>query len=55
MALALRRNDDAFRLVVDRTLSQLYRSPEIAALFTRHFGAPDERALQFFQSAALPD
>jgi polar amino acid transport system substrate-binding protein len=55
IALALRREDDAFRLVVDRTLSRLFRSREIGALFTTHFGAPDERTLEFFQSMALPD
>jgi ABC-type amino acid transport substrate-binding protein len=55
LALALRRDDDAFRLVVDRTLSRLFRSKEFAALYTAHFGAPDERALEFYQSTALPD
>jgi polar amino acid transport system substrate-binding protein len=55
LALALRRDDDAFRLVVDRTLSLLFRSKEIGSIFTSHFGAPDERALEFFLSAALPD
>lgn len=55
MALALRRDDDAFRLVVDRTLSRLFRSKDFAALYTRHFGAPDIATLDFFQSVALPD
>jgi polar amino acid transport system substrate-binding protein len=55
LALALRRDDDAFRLLVDRTLSQLYRSKEIGPLFASHFGAPDGRALEFFESTALPD
>jgi polar amino acid transport system substrate-binding protein len=55
LALALPRGDDAFRLLVDRTLSRLYRSKDFAALYTTHFGAPDPGALQFFQSVALPD
>jgi polar amino acid transport system substrate-binding protein len=55
MALALPRGDDAFRLLVDRTLSRLYRSPDMAALYTTHFGAPGVGALEFFQSVALPD
>jgi len=32
VALALRRDDDAFRLVVDRALSRLYRGGELAPL-----------------------
>ncbi|MBL8351112.1 MAG: amino acid ABC transporter substrate-binding protein [Burkholderiaceae bacterium] len=55
LALALRRDDDAFRLIVDRTLSRLYRSKDFAPLYTRHFGAPDVATLEFFQSVALPD
>ena len=55
LALALRRGDDAFRLVVDRSLSRLFRSPEMGPLYTRYFGAPDMGTLEFFQSVALPD
>lgn len=55
LALALRRGDDAFRLLVDRSLSRLFRSPEIGPLYTTYFGAPDPGVLQFFQSVALPD
>jgi ABC-type amino acid transport substrate-binding protein len=55
LALALPRGDNGLRLLVDRTLSQLYRSKEFAALYTTHFGAPDAGMLQFFQSVALPD
>ncbi|MBN8507949.1 MAG: amino acid ABC transporter substrate-binding protein [Burkholderiales bacterium] len=55
LALALPRGDDAFRLLVDRTLSRLYRSKEMAALYTAHFGAPGAGGLEFFQSVALPD
>ena len=55
LALAMRRGDDAFRLLVDRSLSRLFRSPEIGPLYTSYFGAPDPGVLEFFQSVALPD
>lgn len=55
LALALRRGDDAFRLLVDRTLSRLFRSPDIGPLYASHFGPADAGVLQFFQSVALPD
>ncbi len=41
-ALALPRGDDDFRLLVDRTLSQLYRSGGIYTLFANAFGADAE-------------
>jgi polar amino acid transport system substrate-binding protein len=37
--LALRQGDTAFRLLVDRTLSALYRSAKIHEIFTQSFGA----------------
>lgn len=55
LAIALPRGDDALRLLVDRSLSRLYRSPDLSALLATHFGAPDAGLLQFFQSVALPD
>ncbi len=55
LALAMRRGDDAFRLLVDRSLSRLFRSPDIGPLYTNFFGAPDPGVLQFFQAVALPD
>ena len=55
LALSLRRGDDAFRLLVDRSLSRLFRSPEIGPLYTTYFGTPDPGVLEFFQSVALPD
>jgi polar amino acid transport system substrate-binding protein len=55
LALALRRGDDAFRLVVDRSLSRLFRSKDFAALYAGFFGTPDAGTLEFFQSVALPD
>jgi polar amino acid transport system substrate-binding protein len=54
-ALALPRGDSDLRLLVDRTLSRLYRSPEIATLYTTYFGAPGALAKEFFQTVALPE
>lgn len=55
LALSMRRGDDAFRLLVDKSLSRLFRSPDIGPLYTRYFGTPDPGVLEFFQSVALPD
>jgi polar amino acid transport system substrate-binding protein len=55
VALAVPRGDDDFRLVVDRTLSQLMRSDEIAEIYASYFGAPDRAMLDFFRLVALPD
>jgi ABC-type amino acid transport substrate-binding protein len=55
VALALRRGDDDFRLLVDRTLSRLFLSKDIGPLYATYFGAPDQGALNFFELSALPD
>jgi polar amino acid transport system substrate-binding protein len=55
LALALPRGDHSFRLLVDRTLSRLYRSKDMAELYAAHFGAQGAGTLQFLQSVALPD
>ena len=55
LALALSRGDEDFRLLVDRTLSGLYSSGEIAELYKSFFGEPDEDALSFFRMNALPE
>jgi polar amino acid transport system substrate-binding protein len=55
LALALKRGDEDFRLVVDRALSRQYRSPEFRAEYSKWFGEPDERAAAFFRAIALPD
>jgi ABC-type amino acid transport substrate-binding protein len=55
LALALPRGDEDFRLLVDRTLSRLYRSGEIGAIYAKWCGEPDENALTFFRWNALPD
>jgi len=55
LALGLERGDSDFRLLVDRTLSRLYRSGEISAIYAPHFGQPDEAMQQFFERSALPE
>jgi ABC-type amino acid transport substrate-binding protein len=55
VALAVRRDDGDFRLAVDRSLSRMYRSDELASIYTSHFGPPDRATLDFFQLVALPD
>jgi ABC-type amino acid transport substrate-binding protein len=54
-ALALQRGDEDFRLLIDRTLSGMYRSGEIEAIYTPYFGKPDPQTLHFFQACSLAD
>ena len=49
IALAVARNDDDFRLVVDTTLSELYRSGEIVEIYQRYFGEPGDMTLLLFE------
>ena len=49
LGLAIRRGDEAFRLLVDRALSGLYLSGEVVPLYAASFGEPDANALAFFQ------
>lgn len=56
-ALALRRGDEDFRLAVDRALSQIYRSGEVAKLFAASFGSktlPSPMLQGLFLTSALP-
>jgi ABC-type amino acid transport substrate-binding protein len=55
LALAIGRGDEAFHLLVDRTLSQFYASGQLGALYTRWFGEPDDSALSFFRWTALSE
>jgi ABC-type amino acid transport substrate-binding protein len=55
IALALGRNDDNFRLVVDRALSKLYTAPEFETLYLKWFGEPDDATKSFFRMNALPE
>ena len=57
-ALALPHGDENFRLAVDRALSMIYRSGEIAAIFTRTFGSetkPSQTLQTLYLISALPD
>jgi polar amino acid transport system substrate-binding protein len=55
VALVLARGDDDLRLVVDRTLSRLFRSKDFADLYANWFGRLDNDAVAFFRSSALPE
>ena len=55
LALALARDDDEFRLVVDRTLSRLFASAEFPVLYAKWFGEPSGSTLEFFRRNALPE
>ncbi len=56
-ALALPRDDSAFRLFVDRTLAALYRSGKIKTILTRSFGNEplDEMLEAMFVINSLPE
>ena len=54
-ALALSKGDEDFRLLVDRSLSRLYSSGEIAPIFNRYFGRLSRSALQLFVMTAIPE
>lgn len=48
IALAMHRDDDAFRLLVDRALSDLVQSGEFMTIYVRFFGPPDNAAISLF-------
>jgi ABC-type amino acid transport substrate-binding protein len=57
-ALPVRRNDAAFRLVVNRALADLYRSARIVTIYDRWFGAfgkPSTAIQAMYQLNALPE
>jgi ABC-type amino acid transport substrate-binding protein len=57
-ALALPHGDEDFRLAVDRALSHIYRSGEIAQVFAHTFGAqmqPSDTLKTLYLVSALPD
>jgi putrescine:ornithine antiporter len=49
-ALALARNNDDFRLMVDRALSRFYASPKFGEAYTSVFGMPDADTVEYFRS-----
>lgn len=57
-AFALPRNDSAFRLEVNRALSQLYRSGEIGSIFDRWLGVlgrPSDALAAMYLLYSIPD
>jgi len=55
-ALALPKDDSRFRLLVDRTLSTLYKSRDIEAIAARHFGGEVSDLLHtLYQITPLPE
>lgn len=52
MGLVLARGDEDFRLLVDTTLSGLYRSGRIEAIYGRYFGPPSEPVKLLFRAYA---
>lgn len=57
-AIMLPRGDSALRLTVNRTLSQIYRTPQIAEIFRKWFGdsaRPTELLEAMFFLGAVPD
>jgi putrescine:ornithine antiporter len=55
VAIGMARDDDNLRLMVDRTLSQLFSSSAFPAMYARWFGEPDTDTLNFFRLSALPE
>jgi ABC-type amino acid transport substrate-binding protein len=55
LAFAVPRDDEDFRLIVDRALSRLYLSNDFRTTYSRWFGPPNEKALSIFLFGALPD
>ncbi len=49
LALALARNNDDFRLLVDRALLRFYASPKFGEAFTAVFGAADAATIEYFR------
>ncbi len=54
LALATPRNDDDFRLAVDRALSEVYADPAFGTLYTDNFGVPDTDTVAFFRNVGVP-
>ncbi|MBC9252301.1 hypothetical protein A9179_18680 [Pseudomonas alcaligenes] len=52
MGLVLARGDEDFRLLVDTTLSRLYRSGRIESIYGRYFGPPSEPVKLLFRAYA---
>ncbi|WP_137974227.1 amino acid ABC transporter substrate-binding protein [Pseudomonas sp. F(2018)] len=54
LALVMARGDDDFRLLVDRELSQVYRTGDIEPLYRKYFGEPSAQVRLLFQAYSRP-
>lgn len=54
VAMPLARDDEDFRLMVDSSLSRLYKSGDLLKLYTKHFGDMNEVNAMLFKLYALP-
>jgi ABC-type amino acid transport substrate-binding protein len=55
LAIAIERGDEDLRLIVDRTLSRAFRSPDFRDFYAEWFGEPDDSTLSFYLQNALPE
>ncbi|WLH38084.1 amino acid ABC transporter substrate-binding protein [Pseudomonas sp. FP2196] len=53
-AMAVDREDEDFRLLVDTALSEMYRSGDIEQAFEKHLGGADSAAKKLFKIYAIP-
>ena len=53
-ALAIGRGDEDFRLLVDRSISELLHSPQGIALYQKYFGEPSEQTRLLFRLYPKP-
>ncbi len=53
-AMAVDRNDENFRLLVDTALSEMYRSGEIEQAFDKYLGGASDTAKKLFKVYAIP-
>ena len=51
----MRRGDEDFRLLVDKTLSRLYRTGRIDGIYEQHLGKPDKATREWFRQFAEPE
>jgi polar amino acid transport system substrate-binding protein len=54
LGLALARNDDDFRLAIDRALTSTYLDPSFGEIYAASFGAPDADTVAFFRATVVP-
>ncbi|WP_130618025.1 amino acid ABC transporter substrate-binding protein [Dyella amyloliquefaciens] len=55
LALAMSRDDADFRLLVDKTLSELYRTGKVNAIYEQYLGKPGKATQDWFRKAAVPE